>query len=448
MFGFQKHKFLLTAALATCSFATAALSAPEPRVFNQIDVRGNERFRDGDILATSGLTTGAMLGEEELLAAVEALEYTGEFENVVITSQGDLLIIEVEESPEYSGGLTFGLGYDTDDGAFGAAGIRLDNIIGEGSLLRGNLIVAEETQRLSFDIRSPNFWSESLPGGVRFAYANYDYDNVTYNYETARIEPYLNHVISGVGAAELRFTYRIDDISDVDASASQIIQDEAGRLDGSGIGFSFATGSRFLGGTESRSDGWSLRFDQDFTGLGGDTDISTSRINLAARKSVTPSGFALRTNIELGAVTGLGSDNPRASDRFALGGARLRGFERGTIAPRDVCEGCGANGGDIETILGGNYYAVARTDLLVPLFKQRPEIETFVFYDIGSVWDVETDTTPSGSLLDGQDWRQSVGIGASFDTPLGKFETYYAIDTDGEEYDEEQKFGLTFRTQF
>ncbi|RLJ36176.1 surface antigen-like protein [Litoreibacter meonggei] len=440
--------FAVSPAALSPSYAQQSATTPAPRVFTTIQVDGNKRFRDGDIIATSGLETGTVLGQEDLLAAVEALEYTGEFENVVITSSGNNLIVTVEETPEYSGGLTFGLGFDSDTGLFGAAGLALDNAFGKDLELRGNLVVAEEAQTLRFQARSTNFWSEGVRGGVRLAYENYEYDNTTYDYALAKVEPYVVFDLNQKAALELRYTLASKDISNVAAAASPIIVAEAGRKTSSGIGFSLATSSSLLGGEESVLDSWSVRFDQDFTGLGGDTDLSLSKLSLFARKSLTPGGLAIRTRVEFGAVTGLSGDKPRASERFTLGGASLRGFARGTISPRDVCTGCAVGGGDQVTELGGDYYAAMRTDVLVPIFKDRDSIETFAFFDIGSAWGVDTSTAPAGTLNSDRNFRTSAGIGMSLDTQLGKFEAYLALAENARQYDELQAFGLTFRSEF
>lgn len=421
---------------------------PDSRVFSEIDVQGNRRFSDEDVLATSGLQAGVPLGQIELERAYEALQFTGEFDSVEIRSVGNTLIILVDETPQYSGGLTFGLGYDTDTGVFGAVGLLLRDTFGPESTIAGNLLIAEEVQTLSFDAASPNFWGESNRGGVRLSFGNYEYDDVTYRYQFARVEPYVQYDVGENSQVELRYTLEQKRVFDIEATASPILQAEAGRDVSSGIGFTFATGSSRDAAEPVNSGSWFLRFDQDFTGLGGDTELSLTELSFGGRRPLGGNGFALRTRIDLGAVVGHGSDDPRVSERFTLGGSRLRGFDRGGISPRDICAGCGAGGTDVVTDLGGNYYAVARTDLLVPLFANRPEIETFVFFDVGSVWNVDTDTAASGILDDGKTWRNSAGIGTSFDTQLGQFEAYLALHTDGNSRDDVQEFGLTFRSEF
>lgn len=428
--------------------STTSAQTLEPRVFNAIVVSGNERFSDQDVLATSGLQTGVLVGQKDLKSAVDALDYTAEFDDIVITSEGDTLFIDVDEAPEFSGGLTFGAGYDTERGAFGSIGLTLDGLLGGGTQMRTDLLYSKPVQTLRFDLRSANFWSEGVRGGIRAHFERYQYDNVTYNYNHANIEPYVTLDLAGKAALELRYSLSSADIYNVAATASPIIAAEAGRKTSSGIGFSIGSSSAKLAAENPLLDRWSFRFDQDLTGLGGDTKLSTSQITLHGRKNIGQSGFAVRTRIEGGATVGLGGDNPRASERFALGGSRLRGFERGSIAPTDVCAGCGAGGADQTTVLGGNYFFVARTDVLLPLFANQPKLETFIFYDVGSVWNVNTNTAAAGILNAGMDIRTSAGLGVGFDTQIGQFEAYYAPYTSGAASDVKQEFGLTFRVDF
>ncbi|MEO0922412.1 MAG: BamA/TamA family outer membrane protein, partial [Pseudomonadota bacterium] len=439
---------ILLAAFIGTGNPSSAQEVPAPRVFTKIEVEGNSRFRDQDVIATSGLQTGDAIGEPELIAAVEALEFTGEFEDIVISSNGQTLIITVEETPAFTGGLTFGLGFDTDDGIFGSVGLSIDNAFDRGLAIRSNLIVAEETQTFRTLFSSENFWGDGRRGGVRFDLENYDFENTAYDFFAGSIEPFITFDIAQNALLELRYTLSVREIYNVNPLASPIIQAENGQDISSGVGFSLLFGSQVDPNGLATASAWRLRFDQDFTGLGGDTAYSESKLILNARQRLTQSGFAIRTTVELGAVTALGGDDPRASERFTLGGSRLRGFERATISPRDVCLGCGPGGSDLITILGGNYFAVARTDLLVPIFQRQPQIETFAFFDIGSAWNVDSDVAPAGILEDSADFRSSYGIGASFSTGIGKFEAYYAIGTDGEPFDEDQEFGLSFRASF
>ena len=67
-----------------------------------------------------------------------------------------MLTIVVDEEPEFSGALTFGLGYDTDTGAFGTVGVELADIWG-GSDLEAGLTLSEEVIRGSADLSGDAF---------------------------------------------------------------------------------------------------------------------------------------------------------------------------------------------------------------------------------------------------------------------------------------------------
>ncbi|MEL6644182.1 MAG: BamA/TamA family outer membrane protein [Pseudomonadota bacterium] len=417
-----------------------AQNAPEPRVFEEIEVVGNRRFRDGDVLATAELRPGEEYSEADLVAAVEALEFTGEFRNVRIFSDGPVLTISVEEEPAFSGNLTFGLGYETGTGVFGSVGLRLDDALGNGSEVRARLTLAEEFTEANASVANDAFWGEGRAGGVRVAFADYDYDDTLFDYRTLSLSPYLSFGQEGGLRGELRLTALQSEVSDIDPAASPIIAAEAGDRFVAGPGVSLIFGSA-PGGDR----GWALRLEQDV--FGGDANLSRTGLRFTGQVPFV-GRTRLRTDVELGAVAGLGGSETIAADRFTLGGGSMRGFARGGISPRDICAGCGAGGADIATDLGGEYLAVARTELVVPIWEDRPQFEPFLFADVGTVWKVDRSTAPSGVLEDGRDWRSAAGLGLSIATPLGRFQISYAAHIDGEAFDEEAEVNLSFATDF
>ncbi|MEM7710505.1 MAG: POTRA domain-containing protein, partial [Pseudomonadota bacterium] len=150
------------------------VAAPEPRIVEIIEVTGNKRFTDADVIASSGLRPGDMVGEEELLAAVEALEFTGEFRSVRITTDQSRVRIAVEEEPTFSGGISFGGGFDTENGVLGFGSLTLRDILIEGSVFSSRLTVAEEFQRISAELAYPLPVGPTDGLGVRFSAAEID----------------------------------------------------------------------------------------------------------------------------------------------------------------------------------------------------------------------------------------------------------------------------------
>jgi len=408
------------------------------RVFQTIEVTGNDRFRDQDILATADLRPGEPYTEDDILAAVEALEFTGEFRSIRIFSQGDVLTIAVDEEPEFSGALTFGLGYDTDNGAFGTVGVELADIWG-GLDLDAGLRLSEQVILGTVDLSGDAFWPGDRSGGVRGGFALFDYDDTLFDFRTGNISPYVTFGNSDTGFdGEVRITALWTDISSVDPDASPIVQAEAGDRFVAGPGVSL----RWQDTEQAR---WAVGVNVDV--YGGDTQFVDASLGFTLNIPLMAS-TKLRSSGRIGAITGLSDGTTTVADRRTLGGASMRGFARGGLTPVDFCAGCGAGGEDVITDLGGERYAVLQNDLLFTGLAERLPFTPGLYFDIGSVWDVDSPTAPAGTLFDEQVWRTSFGLALTSETPLGNFSASYAIETDAEDFDDTERFGLAFSTRF
>ncbi len=430
------------AMMASATTADAQIST-NARVFEAVIVEGNDRFRDGDILATSGLEPGIEYSESDLIAATEALQLTGEFRRVRIFSDGPVLTIRVEEAPKTSGNLTFGLGFDSDIGAFGAAGLRLDDALGLSATVSADLLFSEEYARAGAGISVPNNWANvGTAHGVRFEYETFNYDNTLFDLSDLRGELFWQFA-AGPGAGEFKFLFGEAEVEDIDPLASPILQADSGSESYSGVGASYRVISE-----KNSPHSWFANFDLEVLGISGDTEVARAEFSAGAEIPIGGNGFSLRTEFSTGRVWGLSGDRPRAIDRFALGGTRLRGFERGTVTVREVCTGCGAGGSDVVTLLGGDRYSLLSAELVVPVFPKNDQLEAFVFADTGSAWSIDTSASPAGALFSDRDFRSSYGIGVSYEIGGGAIEAYWAIDSNGEAFDEEQAFGLASRFEF
>lgn len=436
----MKTGILGGATLAAILIATAAMpqELTGERVFSTINVTGNERFRDGDVLATSGLRAGEPYTEAEIVSAVEALEFTGEFRNVRIFSSGPNLTIDVEEEPDYSGDLTFGIGADSDIGIFGSVGLALDNVLG-GKTFSSDLTFSKEVVIASAALTGDTFWPGENAGGVRLEYADFDYDNTLFDFQTASLQPFVSFGQNTDGfAGEFRVTGLWTDISSVDPDASAIIQGEEGNrfVAGPGVALNWQ-------GTQGTP--WSFGASIDV--YGGDAEFGEATLAFATHIPVAD-WSSLRMRARLGAVTGFGSEGVTAADRLTLGGTSMRGFARGGITPVDFCAGCGGGGEDITTSLGGERYAVLQNDLLLPIFSDTLPFTPGLYFDVGKVWNVGSETAPSGVLFDDGKWRSSAGVAITAETPLGDFSASYALTTNAEDFDDTERFTLSFISQF
>jgi len=157
-----------------------------------------------------------------------------------------------------------------------------------------------------------------------------------------------------------------------------------------------------------------------------------------AERRIFQEEVTLRAIFEGGALTSLGDDGTRVTDRFFANG-KIRGFESNGIGPRDLGTG---------DALGGNIYAVARVEADFPLgLPEEYGIEGGVFLDLGSVWGLD-DTAGARPVDDGFSLRSALGVSVLWDTPIGPLRFNFSKALQKEDYDEEQSFDLTVSTQF
>ncbi|MGR3485122.1 MAG: BamA/TamA family outer membrane protein [Paracoccaceae bacterium] len=421
----------LAVAAALMAAPAAAQDAPSA-TFDAIVVEGNARHGDRDVLATAGIAPGMPLTRADLEQAVEALDFTGEFREVGIAPRGDTLVITVEERAGFSGGLTFGLGYDSDAGPVLSAVASLRDAVGPGNDLDLRADLGRDRRALRAQALRRPLGEGGVTYGLRLSYDDVDDDDDPFAYERLSAGPFVLIPLGPRAEVELRAAYVRDDLTDVDSGASSILRAEAGEREGGEIGASVR-----LRGASDAALRWSAEIGGDAAGLGA-ARFDRTFARLEGEMPVGATGFALRGSLDLGAVSGAGA---RATDRFALGGTGLRGFAPGGVTLRDATPAG-------STDLGAERYAAIRTDLVLPVFADRDGLDAFVFADAGRVWDLASAGQADGTVRVDPDWSTSAGIGVSLDAQIGRFEAYYALTDDAQPGDETQALGLAFRVDF
>jgi outer membrane protein insertion porin family len=234
-----------------------------------------------------------------------------------------------------------------------------------------------------------------------------------------------------IGVAEDKLDNYTGDSAIVAAEVAQ------GALSTVSLGYTYEYDNRITG--LNPKGGVLLRFGQDFAGIGGDTEyIETTALALAETK-VMNEEVTLRAIFEGGAITSLGDNNTRVTDRF-FGNGKIRGFEPNGIGPRDLAA-------TDDDALGGNLFAVARFEADFPLgLPEEYGITGGAFMDIGSVWSLDNDG--GGTVDDSFIPRATVGVSVFWTTPIGPLRFNFSHALKKEDYDREQTFDLTVSTRF
>ncbi|MDA0785489.1 MAG: BamA/TamA family outer membrane protein, partial [Proteobacteria bacterium] len=180
-----------------------------------------------------------------------------------------------------------------------------------------------------------------------------------------------------------------------------------------------------------------LSYSVDLAGFGGSEKFIRNEVG--ANYYTPLFGTSLIGNLkgETGVLTALQDDETRVSERFFLGGSRLRGFKSGGIGPRDL---------KTDDALGGTQYYRGSAEIGFPLgLPEEFDIQGAVFSDVGSVWGNDD---PFPDIADDASMRTTVGIGLGWGSPVGPVRINLARAVTKEDYDKTEFFSFSFGTRF
>jgi outer membrane protein insertion porin family len=414
---------------------------PGERVFiERIDIEGNGTTLDRVIRNQFRAVEGDPLNPREVQESARRIRALGFFEGVSVdtrpgTSSSQAIVdVDVTEGP--TGTLTFGANFNTDTGLGLLASYRESNFRGRGQRLDFNLSTAESNQRFGFGFTEPQLLGRDLRGSFDLSYAITDNENALYDTETLRISPAISFPVSEAGRLALFYALEFTDLTDVSATASQIIQNESdqGGVWTNAIGYTYSFDNRRTG--LNPTAGIVLRFGQEF-GFGDTQFIKTTAL-AGAETMILNEEVTLRATLEAGMLN-YQDGTSRVTDRFFLGSRLMRGFEAGGIGPRDALT---------DDALGGNAFSVLRLETEFPLgLPSEYGISGGAFIDYGSVWDVG-ETFGEAVIYDDFIGRSVAGLSIFWTTPIGPLRFNFTEPLDVQDEDNTRNFDVTISTSF
>jgi outer membrane protein insertion porin family len=412
-----------------------------PRVFvERIDISGNGTTLDRVIRNQIALVEGDPFNPREIRESARRIRGLGFFADAAVNSRtgssANQVIIDVDVVEGPTGSLTFGANYNTDTGVGLIASYGQSNFQGRGQRLDFDLSTAETNQRLSFRFSEPQLLGRDLRGGIDLSYQQTNNENALYDTNTFRFSPSIGFPISENGRLTLNYALDYTNLTDVAASASQIIKDESaqGGVTTHALGYQYSYDSR-RGGIDPNT-GVIFRFGQEF-GF-GDAQFIKSTAFIGGETKVLNEDVTLRATLEGGHLS-YQDGNSRVTDRFFLGSRLMRGFDAGGIGPRDS---------GTDDALGGNSFAVTRLEAEFPLgLPSEYGLSGGVFFDYGSVWGVGNTGTAS-VIYDDAVARSVVGASIFWATPIGPLRFNFTEPVDVQDRDKTKTFDVTISTSF
>jgi outer membrane protein insertion porin family len=145
--------------------------------------------------------------------------------------------------------------------------------------------------------------------------------------------------------------------------------------------------------------------------------------------------FVFHAKADVGYGDGYGDfDNLPFFENYFAGGTRsVRGFEDNSLGPRD----------SDNDPLGGSFRTVGNAEILFPppFMTETNSVRLSTFFDIGNVF-------PGVEDFESNDLRMSVGIGATWLSPVGPLAVSYAIPLNDESDDDVQEFQFSLGAGF
>ena len=161
-------------------------------------------------------------------------------------------------------------------------------------------------------------------------------------------------------------------------------------------------------------------------------DLSIENSLTAAKYYSVNDSLIISGKLFLKAVNSI-DDDVRVSKRVYIPSSRLRGFESGSIGPKDGTQ-----------YVGGNYgTAVTFNTTLPQLFNANENMDFNLFLDAANLWHVDYD-----SSLDSDKIRSATGIAVNWFTPVGPLSFSYSIPISEASSDKTESFRFQIGTSF
>ncbi|MEQ1662208.1 MAG: outer membrane protein assembly factor BamA [Thiobacillus sp.] len=391
---------------------------PGRRVYvNRVNVAGNTRTRDEVVRREVRQMEGAFYDAEKINRSRDRLNRLGYFEEVNIETPGvtgstDQVDVNVGVTEKSTGNVLLGAGFSSSEGLVLSGSVSQSNVFGTGNRLQAQLNSGSVNTVYSLSFTNPYYTIDGVSLGYDVYRRDVDSSSLdnTSEYKTSTY---------GLGA---RFGLPVNERDYI--SFGLTYEQTAISVDPTIAAGGPTQYQTFVGSTGERDD-TTVRLDTSWARDTRNSFLFPTQ-GLMQRISAevgTPLGslqyykltmqhqqyfplgkkFTLMLNGEAGVGDGLSDDPlPFYKNFYAGGNSSVRGFENGTLGPKD------AN----KDAIGGNTRLLGNAELFFPLpgLKDDQSLRMSAFIDAGAAFD----GVPSFDEL-----RYSAGVAVLWVSPLG-----------------------------
>lgn len=436
-----------------------------PVYFNRVLFAGNTKTRDKVIRREIVFAEQELFSGERIKKSRNALQRTGYFEDVQLTTKKtdrpdavDLLV-EVKEAP--TGTFSVGAGYSTGDQFLFMASVSEKNLFGRGQSVRASFDIGTIRQDFILSFTEPYFYDTPLTLGLdafntEQEFTDFKMRKTGFGFRTSyplrRLGlPFLRAPSNGIGYGSdvvyhplieytrggMGYEFTRENIGSVSATAAPSIQAEKGTSLTSALipNLSYDSRDHFFNPTEGTRSNLALKF----AGLGGDNHFIKTDAGARWYYPLTKDprwggtyvfslGGALGYGIGLKERAGGEKDLPLFEKYFLGGMNSVRGFAERSLGPKE--------GGNV---IGGDKMAFVNVELLFPILEQYG-LRGVAFFDMGQAF-------RESEAFDFGEFRRSMGVGARWLSPFGPLRVEFGFPLNKKSGDDSSLVGFSFGGQ-
>ena len=400
--------------------ALVLTSDPQRRAYvRRISVAGNDRTRDEVVRREFRLFEASWYDGEKIRLSRDRVDRLGYFTEVDVESQEVPgapdqvdLVISVKEKP--TGSLQLGAGFSSAEKVSFSFAIKQENVFGSGNYLGVDVNTSKYKRTLVFSTTNPYFTQDGISRTIDLYYrTDKPYEDQGGNYElvttgaSARFGvPFseTDTVFFGGGLEQTRIK------PGTNIPAAYLVYADRYGYTSSAVPLTIGWSRDSRDSALAPNSGVYQKLNSEWSIAG---DARYLRANYQYQQYVPLNKkFTLAFNGELGLGKGInGRPFPVFKNFYSGGLGSVRGFDQGTLGPRDVT---GAS-------LGGPKKVSLNVELIAPFPGAGNDrtLRVFTFADIGNVYGDNERVRLS-------EMRASVGVGLSWISPLGPLRLAYA----------------------
>lgn len=410
---------------------------------NSINILGNVRTFDTVIEQMLPMRAGDPFSLQTIEEARQNLMRTRYFKEVQMVpsriADANMMNLDIKVEEQPTGELSGGFGWSNINGFMVDAGITESNFMGRGQIVQLRGSIAQYQKQALFSFTEPYLFGRPLSAGFDVSYTMYDYSSLGsfgYDRDSLAISGRMGWKLTDHWSQTLRLSASFDQNYDIQYSGWR-----DANLYTLGTNFKYHNlDTNFAQNTHTGVVG---NIGISYTGFGGSETYMRYSADIIGMVKFWDDRWQLRSSLDFGMLQSIGGDYISRVYRYFLGGESLRGFDIAGVGSR--------NWAYTSYSLGGLWKLNGSTQLNFPIFiPDEYQVKGFVFMDYGILGKPphEEDYFAGRKNHIDEDLRTSAGVGIYWNTPMGPMNFSWGWPLKKNKYDREQRFLLSFETQF